>query len=110
MSQMTSTSSLWHLQMTNTIGLALRARKLTVGADVTIMELRKGNVFLVILATDASNGTKKKVTDKAKTYQVEVIQELDSGQLSRALGKNDIKVIGITDRGFSQLLMDQKRK
>jgi len=96
--------------MTNTIGLALRARKLTIGTDVTIMELRKGNVFLVFLASDASNGTKKKVTDKAKTYNTEVIMELDSGQISRALGKNDIKVIGITDKGFSQLLIDQKRK
>jgi ribosomal protein L7Ae-like RNA K-turn-binding protein len=96
--------------MINTIGLALRARKLTVGTELTINELRRGKIYLIILASDASSNTIKKVTDKAKSYQTEVIMELTSDEISKALGKNDIKVIGITDRGFSQLLMDQRRK
>jgi len=96
--------------MTNTIGLALRARKVTVGTDITLTSLRMGKVSLIILATDASNTTKKKVNDKAKTYQATVIEELTSFEISNALGKDDIKVIGITDKGFSQLLMNQRRK
>ncbi|MDX9691866.1 MAG: ribosomal L7Ae/L30e/S12e/Gadd45 family protein [Acholeplasmataceae bacterium] len=96
--------------MINTIGLALRARKVTVGTELTIDELRRGNVYLIILATDASLNTKKKVIDKAKTYHCEVVLEYTSAEISNALGKQDIKVIGITDRGFSQLLMDQRRK
>jgi ribosomal protein L7Ae-like RNA K-turn-binding protein len=96
--------------MKNIIGLALRARKVSVGTDVTLTSLRNKKVLLIILATDASNTTKKKVYDKAKTYEVEVIEELTSFEISNALGKDDIKVIGITDRGFSQLLMDKRRK
>ncbi|MDO9628465.1 MAG: ribosomal L7Ae/L30e/S12e/Gadd45 family protein [Acholeplasmataceae bacterium] len=96
--------------MNNTIGLALRAKKVTVGTDMTITALRNKKLSLIIMATDASHTTKKKVYDKAKTYQVEVIEELSSFEISNALGKDDIKVIGITDRGFSQLLMDQRRK
>jgi ribosomal protein L7Ae-like RNA K-turn-binding protein len=96
--------------MKNIIGLALRARKVTVGTDVTMTSLRNKKVLLIILATDASNTTKKKVYDKAKTYETEVIEELTSFEISNALGKDDIKVIGITDRGFSQLLMDKRRK
>ena len=96
--------------MINTIGLALRARKVALGTDMTITRLRTKNVFLIILATNASHTTKKKVYDKAKTYGVEVIEVLTSDEISRALGKEDIKVIGITDRGFSQLLMNQIRK
>lgn len=96
--------------MNNTIGLARRAKKVTVGTDVTITALRNGKLSLIIMATDASHTTKKKVYDKAKTYQVEVIEELSSFEISNALGKDDIKVIGITDRGFSQLLMDKRRK
>jgi len=69
-----------------------------------------GKLHLILLATDASHTTKKKVYDKAKFYQVEVIEELTSFDISMALGKDDIKVIGITDRGFSQLLMSQRRK
>ncbi len=96
--------------MNNTIGLAFRARKVIVGTDSTIASLRMGKLQLILLATDASHTTKKKVYDKAKFYQVEVIEELSSFDISMALGKDDIKVIGITDRGFSQLLMSQRRK
>jgi ribosomal protein L7Ae-like RNA K-turn-binding protein len=96
--------------MKDNIGLAYRARKVVVGTDVTITALRNGKVQLILLATDASHTTKKKVYDKAKTYQVDVIEELSSHDISYALGKDDIKVIGITDRGFSQLLMNQRRK
>ncbi len=96
--------------MINTIGLAYRARKVVVGTDITLTAMRNGKVVLLLLATDASHTTKKKVYDKAKTYQVEVLEELSSYDISAGLGKVDIKVIGITDRGFSQLLMSQRRK
>lgn len=96
--------------MTNTIGLAFRAKKVIVGSDLTISSLRMGKLQLILLATDASHTTKKKIYDKAKHYQVEVIEELSSFQISNAIGKDDIKVIGISDRGFSQLLMNQRRK
>lgn len=96
--------------MKNTIGLAFRARKVIAGTDSTISSLRMGKLQLILLATDASHTTKKKVYDKAKFYQVEVIEELNSFDISMAIGKDDIKVIGITDRGFSQLLMSQRRK
>jgi ribosomal protein L7Ae-like RNA K-turn-binding protein len=96
--------------MINTIGLAYRARKVVVGTDITLTAMRNGKVVLLLLATDASHTTKKKVYDKAKTYQVEVLEELSSYDISAGLGKVDIKVIGITDRGFSQLLMNQRRK
>ncbi|MDY0074566.1 MAG: ribosomal L7Ae/L30e/S12e/Gadd45 family protein [Acholeplasmataceae bacterium] len=96
--------------MNNTLGLAYRARKVVVGTDLTISSLRMGKVQLILLATDTSHTTKKKIYDKAKHYQVDVIEELSSDDLSHALGKDDIKVIGITDRGFSQLLMSLRRK
>ena len=96
--------------MIQIIGLARRARKVSIGTEMTIEKLRKQQLHLIVLATDASMLTKKKVYDKAKTYNVEVIEVITSDVLSHALGKKDIKVIGITDLGFSQLLMNEKRK
>lgn len=96
--------------MHNTLGLAMRARKVIVGTDPTIQALRMHKLSLILLATDASHTTKKKIYDKGKTYQVDILEALTSFEISNALGKEGIKVIGITDRGFSQLLMDQKRK
>lgn len=90
--------------MINNLGLAYRARKLVIGTEMTIESIRKQKVFLVILAHDASELTKKKIIDKSHFYQVEVSQALSSRQLSDAIGKKGVKVVGITDRGFSQLL------
>jgi ribosomal protein L7Ae-like RNA K-turn-binding protein len=94
--------------MDKTIGLAMRARKISIGTDMTLDQVRKGQVYLIVLAKDASSNTKKKVTDKAKTYQVDVIESMTSLALSNAIGKKDIKVIGIMDKGFKHLLMSEK--
>ena len=96
--------------MDRIIGLAFRARKITIGTEMTIDSLRKKKLYAIVLASDASKLTQKKVRDKAKTYETPVLDDLDSLTLSHAIGKSDIKVIGITDKGFSQLLIDQKRK
>ena len=88
----------------NSLGLAYRARKVVVGTDVVVTQMQQKKLVLVILASDASENTKKKISDKAKTYHVDVIESVTSDQLSQALGKFDIKVIGVTDKGFAQLL------
>jgi ribosomal protein L7Ae-like RNA K-turn-binding protein len=88
----------------NSLGLAYRARKVVVGTDIVVTHLQQNKLVLIVLATDAADNTKKKIYDKAKTYHVDVIEEVSSDQLSQALGKFDIKVIGVTDKGFAQLL------
>lgn len=90
--------------MTKNIGLAYRARKVVIGTDMTIESIRKQKVHLVFVAHDASPLTIKKICDKASFYNVEVSQALSSQQLSDAIGKKGVKVMGITDRGFSRLL------
>jgi ribosomal protein L7Ae-like RNA K-turn-binding protein len=94
--------------MDKTIGLAMRARKIIVGTEMTLDQVRKGQIYLIVLAKDASLNTKKKVIDKAKTYKVDVIEPMTSLALSNAIGKKDIKVIGIKDKGFQRLLMSEK--
>jgi len=96
--------------MDKTIGLAYRAKKIVLGTDQTIDHLRKHKICLVVLAHDASLLTKKKINDKAKFYKTNVIQDLSALELSSALGKKDVKVIGIKDEGFCRLLMDKRRK
>jgi len=94
--------------MDRTLGLAYRAAKTIVGTEKTVLALRKSHVKLVILATDASDNTKKKIHDKAETYGTRVIEVISTERMSRAIGKRGIKVIGITDQGFSRLLMNHK--
>ncbi len=95
---------------TDMLGLAMRARKVISGTESVVKALRAGTLHLVVLATDASENTKKKVRDKSSTYGVEVLETLTSDEISTAIGKRDIKAIGLTDKGFGQTLSNQIRK
>lgn len=98
------------MSATDILGLAMRARKIVIGTEAVVNALRAGNLSVVILATDASDNTKKKVRDKSATYGVVVLEALTSSAMSSAIGKRDIKAIGLTDKGFGQTLSNQIRK
>lgn len=86
------------------LGLAYRARKVVVGTDIVVLNMQQKNLYLILLAADASDNTKKKIYDKAKTYKIQVLEVPSTVILSQAIGKIGIKVVGITDKGFSKLL------
>ena len=88
----------------NNLGLCLKAGKLCHGADSVIEGIRTKKVKYVFLANDAAINTKKKITDKAKFYSVEVNEESTSLELSTAMGKSGRMVIGITDENFLKIL------
>lgn len=90
----------------NTIGLAYRAGKVVLGTDNVIKLMRSKKISLVLLAHDASDNTIKKITDKSTFYQIKTITKYNSETLSQAIGKSNIKVIGVADNGFSKLLLD----
>lgn len=94
--------------MLNLLGLVKRANKLTSGTDLVISELRKKNIYLIFLATDASDNTKKKIYDKAKYYHVDVIDIFDSNELNLAIGSKGKMVIGIKDLGFSKKIKEMR--
>lgn len=89
--------------MPKRLGLALVANKLAVGTTFSIDAIRKGKAKLVLIANDASENTIKKVTDKAKFYNVLVNLDYDTETLSKPIGKKNIKVISILDEGFMKM-------
>ena len=50
--------------------------------------------------------TTKKIIDKANFYQVKVINCFTSSELSKAIGKNNRMVIGVTDPGFAKKIKE----
>ena len=88
-------------QVLNLLGLAQRAGRLISGEELVVDALRKGQVKLVFLAQDAGPNLTKKITDKSKTYQVEVVTAFSTLELSIAVGKSR-KVLAVTDAGFTK--------
>lgn len=98
------------MPMTNNVysllGLASRARKIVSG-ETLIMNIRNKNVSYVIIAEDASDNTKKKISDKCKSFDVQYSIEGSSDELSKAIGKHNRMAIGIMDVGFAKKIKEQ---
>ena len=90
------------------LGLAARARALTVGVPLICTALSraaKGKTPLVVLcADDCSENTKKRITDRTAFYGVELIPlPLSCAQLAHAIGKKEalVAAVGVTDQNLA---------
>ena len=82
----------------------MRARGLISGEENVVLELQKGAVKYIFLASDASENTKKRIQDKAFYYNIEIEDSYTSYELSHAIGKENRMVIGIVNQGFLKIL------
>ena len=86
----------------STLGLAYRAKKLVLGEEVLN---QISNVKLIIIANDISENSRERFLKKCNFYNIEYIDRFTSSEISNALGKNNVKVVGITDEGFKESLL-----
>jgi ribosomal protein L7Ae-like RNA K-turn-binding protein len=87
------------------LGLANRARKVISGEELVINEVRKQKAKMVLLSSDASANTIKKVSDKCSFYKVPLKHVPDRYMLGQAIGKEARVVVAVTDGGFAKKLM-----
>ena len=87
------------------LGFATRAGKVIFGTEQVIAQLRKKAelIKLVLTASDASEGTKKKIKTKCEFYSAALREIGISGsELGDLLGKSYAPaVVAITDDGFA---------
>lgn len=88
------------------LGFAMRAGRLVIGTESVCKAMAKrGNekVRLVLIAFDASDGTKKKLLTKAEFYGVDAIEiNIDQSELGRLLGKLYAPAtVAVTDEHFA---------
>ncbi|GMB08418.1 ribosomal protein L7Ae-like RNA K-turn-binding protein [Thermolongibacillus altinsuensis] len=86
------------------LGLANRARKVISGEELVVKEIQRGRAKLVILSEDASDNTKKKITDKCTFYRVPLCKVADRYELGWAIGKGARVVVAVIDEGFAKKL------
>ena len=89
----------------NLLGLAMKAGKLVSGDETTLNAIRKQQVRLVIIATDASDATIKKFKDKCDYYETPIMVTCTKAELSYAIGKSRA-IIGVNDNGFSRKMRE----
>lgn len=87
------------------LGIAARARK-TVSGAMLMEAVRKKRVSLVLVASDASDRTKKQFQDKCTSYQIPCLIWGSINEVSMATGMHMRVAIGITDRGLAKNILE----
>lgn len=85
----------------NLLGMAQRAGKLVTGEDLSLKEIRNEQAKLVIVATDASENTIKRISDKCQYYEIPVAVRFTKAEISHAIGK-ERTISTIMDNGFAK--------
>ena len=87
------------------LGLAKRAGKVIVGTDAVISKLQVNDLHLIFIAKDSSLATIDKIEKKAFYYNVRIIKSFTSDEISKCIGSNNNKVLGIADKGFADAML-----
>lgn len=91
-------------KLLNFLGLCRRAGKLTMGNDMVIEDIMKGQSRLVIMASDISKNTEKKILLNCHRCNVKVAKlNRTKDEISWAVGKF-CAVASVTDSGFAKKL------
>ena len=86
------------------LGLCKRARLLVAGELSCEKALQAKNAQLTIVATDASDNTREKFTNKSNYYNVPILIFSTKEELGAALGAAIRATIVVTDGGFAKKL------
>ena len=83
------------------LGLATRSRNVVSGGFATEEAVKSGKAYLVIIAEDASDNTRKKYSNMCRFYEVPYEYYIVKEILGHAIGKEERSCLAVTDKGFA---------
>ena len=89
------------------IGLAAKAGKISFGREQVAEGAARKKISFVILAKDSSNRTKKEIQELCLQYHIICLEYGTIENLSKAIGKENKAIIGITSKRFSKEIEDK---
>jgi ribosomal protein L7Ae-like RNA K-turn-binding protein len=92
-------------QIQSLLSISMKAGKIVTGGFSCERSLANGQAKLVLLATDASDNTKKKFIQKTFYYQIPMFMVGSKAELSHCVGKRDSAVYAVTDVGLAANLV-----
>lgn len=91
----------------NLLGLAQKASLLVSGEFACEQSIKDGSGVLCIVASDASDNTKKSFYNSCSFYNVEYREYSTKELLGHAIGKDFRASIVVCDEGFSQSILNK---
>ncbi len=87
------------------LGLSAAGRNLVSGGFSVDKAIKEGRASLVVVATDASENTRKSFNDSCTYYQVPIVFYGTKDELGHALGKEERSSAAVTDPGLAKSIM-----
>ena len=87
------------------VGLATKAGKIASGEFSTEKSVKTGKGFLVLVAADASENTRKKFSNMCEFYEVPLYILSDKETLGHAMGKEFRASLAVQDWNFAEAIM-----
>lgn len=92
------------------MGLAVRGRNLVSGEFSVETALKKNQAKLVIIASDASDNTKKHFRDMCNFRDVPLIVYGDKASIGHAISQESRASVAILDEGLSKAVLKEKQR
>lgn len=93
------------MKLLSLIGLARKAGKLTVGTEAVCDAVRCGKAKLVLASAEASDNTKKRISNCAQYYGVRAeYVAVSPDMLGKAIGKTATACVSTDDDNFVKLI------
>ena len=89
------------------ISLAMKAGKLVSGEFMVEKAIKENEAFLVIVAEDASDNTKKHFNDMCTYRNIPNICFGSKEDLGKSIGKELRAIVALTDKGFTQSVLSK---
>ncbi len=86
------------------LGFSARARKLQTGYNTVLGLIEKRKARLVIIAEDAAEGTKDKISGKCRSHSVPCAVFGESDELSHITGTGATMVFAVIDGDFAKTI------
>jgi len=87
------------------VGLARKAGKVVLGSDNVYEKMHTGSVCLVMVSSEASDNTKKKLKNRAEYTKTDIyVIDVSQEELGKSVGTELASCVGITDNNFKILI------
>ncbi len=91
-------------KLSSYLGFAAKAGKLQRGYNTCLSLIDRNKVKLLIVCEDSTEGTVKKMTDKARSRKTDYRVFGRKDEISRVTGSSGNSVYAITDDGFAEVI------
>lgn len=89
------------------LGIAMKAGKIASGEFSVEKSIKENKAYLVLVALDASDNTKKKFRNMCTYYKVPMYIISDKFELGHGIGREMRAMVSVLDEGFKNAIIKQ---